>query len=293
MSAPDKAATIQRAKDHAKRCHDDALMWETGQSDGMGSAECARVSADIITEMVAAFNAADQRAGWIRADLSKARNIMEVILPMARGYAAEHNVGRNAAMIADADRFMASISPLYQPQPPPPSGTPTFSESAGDGEMELQKTIELRSLCESYALLLESCKDPRRGSGVDRRSIPDNSLIACAGFLREIEAKIAFLSDELDKSDADGYRQSVALVRLRSTLRAIAEWDNGLTSDYSQSAKFAAMAREALARSVILEGIPSPHAKWRKALESIAANSCCDKCQEAARVAQEALRGRA
>lgn len=31
------------------------------------------------------------------------------------------------------------------------------------------------------------------------------------------------------------------------------------------------------------------HARFKMALESIAVNTCCDKCQEAARVAQSAL----
>lgn len=31
------------------------------------------------------------------------------------------------------------------------------------------------------------------------------------------------------------------------------------------------------------------HARFKMALESIAINTCCDKCQEAARVAQSAL----
>jgi outer membrane murein-binding lipoprotein Lpp len=35
--------------------------------------------------------------------------------------------------------------------------------------------------------------------------------------------------------------------------------------------------------------VPKRVQKWREALESIAANTCCDRCQEAALVAKEAL----
>lgn len=78
----------------------------------------------------------------------------------------------------------------------------------------------------------------------------------------------------------DDIRHAAALVETRWELRTEAEaaerdgWRRDIDKATSR-----ADAAEARAE------------RYRKALESIAANSCCDKCQEAAAVARAALRG--
>lgn len=60
-------------------------------------------------------------------------------------------------------------------------------------------TIELRSLCESYATLLASVANTLRPPQADRCSISDNTLMKVAKFLREVEAKLAYLSGTDDR----------------------------------------------------------------------------------------------
>lgn len=53
-----------------------------------------------------------------------------VLLPMAKGYAAEHPVGRNAEMVADAETALSSAPA----EPGEPAATPTIDEAIARGE---------------------------------------------------------------------------------------------------------------------------------------------------------------
>lgn len=62
---------------------------------------------EIIAELTASLDEMAEETDRLRAELAAMRDALETVLPMAKGYAAANDVGRNREKIEDAVRALS------------------------------------------------------------------------------------------------------------------------------------------------------------------------------------------